>query len=101
MGRLRIEVPKKEIEAFCRKWRVKELSIFGSALREDFGPASDVDVLVELQPDHELSLYDWVDMIDELKTMFRRDVDLVAKGGLRNPFRRQEILRTAEIVYAA
>jgi hypothetical protein len=101
MGELRIDVPKKEIEAFCRKWRVKEFSIFGSALREDFGPQSDIDVLVELQPGHGLSLYDWVDMIDELETMFRREVDLVAKGGLRNPFRRQEILRTAEVVYAA
>ena len=80
---------------------MKEFSIFGSALRDDFGPTSDVDVLVELHPDHGLSLYDWIDMIDELKTVFRREVDLVAKGGLRNPFRRQEILRTAEVVYAA
>ncbi len=101
MSPLRIEIPKKEIEAFCRKWRVKEFTIFGSALQEDFGPQSDVDVLVELQPDHGLSLYDWVDMIDELENVFQREVDLVAKGGLRNPFRRQEILRTAEIVYAA
>jgi hypothetical protein len=101
MSTLRIEVPQKEIETFCRKWKVKEFSIFGSALREDFGPQSDVDVLVELQPDHGLSLYDWIDMIDELRNVFRREVDLVAKGGLRNPFRRQEILRTAEVVYAA
>ncbi len=101
MGTLRLEVPKKEIEAFCRKWRVKELSIFGSALRDDFGPSSDVDVLVDLEPNHGLSLYDWIDMIDELKALFKRDVDLVAKGGLRNPFRRREILRTAEVVYAA
>lgn len=55
---LRIEIPKKEIEAFCRKWRVRELSIFGSALREDFGPRSDVDVLVDLNPGHGLSVYD-------------------------------------------
>jgi len=101
MGRPRIEIPKKDIEAFCRKWRVKELSIFGSALRDDFGPKSDIDVLVELEPDHGLSLYDWIDMIDELKTVFQREVDLVAKGGLRNPFRRHEILRTAEVIYAA
>ena len=101
MGKLRIEIPHKEIETFCKKWRVNELSIFGSALREDFGPQSDVDILVELQPDHGLSLYDWIDMIDELRTLFQREVDLVAKGGLRNPFRRREILRTAEVVYAA
>ena len=101
MGKPRIDIPKRKIADFCRKWKVKELSLFGSALRDDFGPDSDVDVLVELAPDHGLSLYDWVDMIDELKEIFGRDVDLVAKGGLRNPFRRREILRTAEVVYAS
>ena len=98
---LAIEVDRAQIEGFCRKWRVKELSIFGSALREDFLPGSDVDVLVELQPNHGLSLYDWVDMIEELKEIFGREVDLVAKGGLKNPFRRRQILRTAEVIYAA
>ena len=80
---------------------MKEFAVFGSALREDFGPHSDVDVLVELLPDHGLTLYDWVDMIEELKTLFGRNVDLVAKGGLNNLFRRREILRTAEVLYAA
>jgi len=98
---LRVGIDQAKIAEFCRKWRVKELSIFGSALREDFGPDSDVDVLVELLPDHGLSLYDWVDMIEELEAIFGRKVDLVAKGGLKNPFRRREILRTAEVLYAA
>jgi predicted nucleotidyltransferase len=98
---LAFAVERGRIEEFCRKWRVKELSIFGSALREDFGPESDVDVLVELQPDHGLSLYDWVDMIEELGAVFGRKVDLVAKGGLKNPLRRREILRTAEVVYGS
>ena len=101
MGKARIGVPKDRIEAFCRKWKVKELSLFGSALRGDLGPDSDVDVLVELAPHHGLSLYDWVDMIDELKEIFGREVDLVAKGGLKNPFRRREILQTAEVVYSS
>lgn len=101
MGNLRIEVPMDRITAFCRKWRVKEISIFGSALRSDFGPHSDVDVLVELEPDHGLDLYDWVDMIDELGEILGRSVDLVSKGGLKNPFRRMEILRTAEVLYAS
>ena len=101
MGKAHIDAPIERIEAFCRKWKVTELSIFGSALRDDFGPDSDVDILVELAPDHGLSLYEWVDMIDELKEIFGRDVDLVAKGGLKNPFRRREILRTAEVVYAS
>lgn len=98
---LRIAVDREGIAAFCRKWRVRELAIFGSALRDDFGPDSDVDVLAELAPDHGLSLYDWVDMIDELKAILGREVDLVAKGGLKNPFRRQEILETAQVVYAS
>ncbi len=100
-GNVRIDVPRGRIEAFCQRWKVKELSIFGSALRDDFGPDSDVDVLVELAPDHAVSLYEWVDMIDELKEIFGRDVDLVAKGGLKNPFRREEILRTAEVMHAS
>lgn len=98
---LRVSIDQERIEAFCRKWKVKELSIFGSALRDDFGPASDVDVLVELQLGHGLSLYDWVDMIEELKDILGHEVDLVAKGGLKNPFRRREILRSAEVVYAS
>lgn len=96
-----ITIPVDRIEAFCRKWKVKEFALFGSVLREDFQPDSDVDVLVELLPDHGLSLYDWVDMIEELKSIFGRDVDLVSKGGLRNPIRRREILGGAQVLYAA
>ena len=98
---LRLAVDTALIAEFCRKWRVKELSIFGSALRDDFGPDSDVDVLVELQREHGLVLYDWLAMIEELRAIFGRDVDLVAKGGLKNPLRRARILRTAEVLYAA
>ncbi len=98
---LAIPVDYARLEEFCRKWRVKELAIFGSALREDFRPDSDVDVLVELLPEHGLTLYDWVDMVEELRAIFGRKVDLVAKGGLKNPFRRRAILRTAQVLYAA
>jgi predicted nucleotidyltransferase len=101
MDPLAIAVSPRKLEAFCRKWRVRELSVFGSVLREEFGPASDVDILVDLLPDHGLTLYDWVDMRDELREIFGRDVDLVAKDGLRNPFRRREILRTARVLYAS
>jgi len=97
----KLGVSPSQVEAFCRKWKVREFAIFGSALCDDFGPESDVDVLVDLQPGHGLTLYDWVDMIDELKAMFGRDVDLVAKKGLKNPLMRREILRTAEVVYAS
>ncbi len=98
---MRIAADSTRIEAFCRKWGVTELSVFGSALRDDFSDDSDVDVLVALRPGHGLTLYDWLDMIEELRAIFGRDVDLVAKGGLKNPFRRREILRTARMLYAA
>ena len=94
-------IPKSAIEAFCLKWQVCELSLFGSALREDFGPDSDVDVLVVFVPNAPWSLFDWVDMVDDLKAIFGRDVDLVEKGGLHNPFRRHAILTSREIIYAA
>ncbi len=95
------QASRKKIEAFCRRWRIVEFSLFGSVLREDFRPESDVDVLVTFAPDAEHSLFDLVDMRDELKEVFGRDVDLVEEPLLENPFRRREILRTKELIYAA
>lgn len=100
MAAPRIEVPGDKVEAFCRKWRIAELSLFGSVLRDDFRPDSDVDVLVTFEPDVPWSLYDWIDMMDELSAVLGRQVDLVCREGLRNPFRRHEILTTREVVYA-
>jgi predicted nucleotidyltransferase len=96
-----ILLPHDQIAAFCRKWRVAELSLFGSVLRDDFGPESDIDVLVSFEPDAPWSLFEWVEMIDELKSIFGRDVDLVEREAIRNPFRRREILGTREVVYGA
>jgi uncharacterized protein len=73
----------------------------GSILREDHGPESDVDILVTFGDGAEWSLYDLVDMQEELKTIFGRDLDMGLKLGLRNPFRRHEILRTQRVIYAA
>jgi len=96
---LRIALDRERMEAFCRKWKVKEFSIFGSALRDDFGPDSDVDVLVVFHDDAPWSLWDIVHMQDELKEMFGREVDLVEKRALRNPFRKHHILKTHEVIY--
>jgi len=93
--------PIEKIEAFCRRWKVAELAVFGSARRGEMGPDSDVDLLIEFAPEASWSLYDWVDMIADLKVIFGREVDLVSKQGLRNPYRRQAILSEAEILYAA
>ena len=75
--------------------------MFGSALREDFGPDSDVDVLVSIDPGAHTGLFEMAQMQIELEKMFKRPVDLVEKEGLRNPYRRSEILRTAQVVYPA
>jgi predicted nucleotidyltransferase len=96
-----IEIPEDRLAAFCRQWKVKELALFGSVLREDFGPDSDIDVLVSFQPEAAWSLWDLLDMRDSLRDMFGREVDLIEKEALRNPFRRHEILKTHKVVYAA
>ena len=95
------EVPRDKIHEFCRRWRVTEFGLFGSVARGEIRPESDVDVLVTFAPDAGWSLFDLVEMQEELKVMFGREVHLVERGGLRNPFRRHEILRSMEIVYAA
>jgi predicted nucleotidyltransferase len=96
----RIPVSPERLAAFCQKWKVKELSIFGSILREDFRDDSDVDVLVQTLPESELG-WDWFDMQAELASLLGRKVDLVFMDGLRNPYRRREILRTRQVLYAA
>lgn len=96
-----IEVPMDKIKDFCGKWKIKEFSLFGSVLREDFRPESDIDVLVGFEENVGWSLYDVVEMKDELKAIFGRDVDIVEKGAVRNPFRRRSIMTNREVLYAA
>lgn len=86
---------------FCRRWHVRELSLFGSALREDFGPKSDIDLLVVFEQDAPISLWDWGPMLDELRAIFGRKVDLVEKDAIRNPLRRRHILAHTRVLYAA
>ena len=101
MGTGQIEIPKEQIAAFCHKWKIKEFSLFGSILREDFRPDSDVDVLILLQDDAPWDLFDWIDMLDELKALFGRQVDLVEQTAIDNPFRRRQIFKTRQVIYAA
>jgi len=86
---------------FCRRWRIRELSIFGSALRDDFGPESDLDFLVSFEPGTPLDIDRLLDMKEELEARCGRPVDLVEKEALRNPWRKHEILKTREVIYAA
>lgn len=101
MDGLPIDVPMDKIAEFCRKWKIRQFSLFGSVLPEDFRPESDVDVLVVLADDAPWDFFDWVDMIEELKGIFGREVDLVEKTAIRNPFRRRNILKNHKGIYAA
>ena len=97
-GKIQIEIPKERIAEFCRRHHIRRLSLFGSVLREDFRPESDVDVLVEFEPGHVPGLA-FFDIEEELSQMLGRRVDFVEVSGLSNPFRRHEILRTQEVLF--
>src|SRR3990172_9778002 len=89
-----IEFSEDALDSFCRKWRIRELSLFGSILRDDFGPESDIDVLVTFDPEAPWSLWDLIDMQEDLQSLVGRPVDLIEKEALRNPFRKEHILKT-------
>ena len=98
-----IDIPPNEIDAFCKRWQITELALFGSVLRDDFGPESDVDVLVEFEEGARHSLFELDDMELELEEIFGREVDLVSRRGVeasRNYIRRKAILDSAETIYA-
>jgi predicted nucleotidyltransferase len=97
----RIEVPRDRIEAFCRKWGVTALALFGSVLTPDFRPDSDLDVLVTFETGSRVSLFGFAEMQEELSEMFGREVDLVEKVALRNPFVRNHVLHHNHVIYAA
>ena len=102
--KVKVKIPKAKIAEFCKRWDVSELAIFGSALRADFRPDSDVDVLVSFAPEAKVSLFDMVHMQDELNQIFGRDVDLISKRGVedsRNYLRRKAILESAQVIYVA
>lgn len=98
---LKIDLDRDRLADFCRRWRISEFALFGSVLREDFRPESDVDVLVSFEPDAPWSLWDLSTMRHELEEIFGREVDLVEKKALRNPFRRHAILTSKQVIYAA
>ncbi|HET9228238.1 MAG TPA: nucleotidyltransferase family protein [Thermoanaerobaculia bacterium] len=104
MSELPIQLPEAEIERFCRRWKISELSLFGSVLRDEFRPDSDVDVLVSFGPDARWSLFDVVRMEEELQEILGRKVDLVERVAVErseNYIRRKSILSYLVPVYAA
>lgn len=101
MRTIQVDLPHEELKHFCEKWKVCEFSLFGSVLREDFRPESDLDVLVSFEDNARIGLWDMAQMVLELESMFGRKVDLIEKEGLCNPYRKEAILAQREIVYAA
>lgn len=97
--RAHIPVPYEQIADFCRRHSIRWLALFGSVLRDDFEPNSDVDVLIEFEPDAHVSAFAIGEMQYELSTMFARPVDFVLKDGLKRRIR-TSILDSAEVIYA-
>jgi predicted nucleotidyltransferase len=101
---IQIAIPHDALRAFCQRWRVSELALFGSAVQGDFRPESDIDLLVRFAPDARWTLLDFVQMRDELSEIFGRRVDLVTRRAVeasKNPLRRKAILESAQVIYVA
>lgn len=96
-----IHIEGEAIRNLCVRYMIQELSVFGSSLRQDFNAESDVDILVSFNTEAKISLFDIIDLENELTRMLGRKVDLVEKESLRNPIRRQSILSSMGIIYAA
>jgi predicted nucleotidyltransferase len=100
----RLGITASQLEAFCQQWHVAELSFFGSILRDDFTPASDVDLLVTYLPTAKRGLFQKIRMQEDLQALLNRDVDLVSKTAIqqsRNWLRRKNILNAAQVIYVA
>jgi hypothetical protein len=101
---LKIEIPQQVVAEFCKKWKIVEFSLFGSVLRDDFRPDSDVDVLVVFEPDAHWGFEHFQRMTKELEGLFGRKVDLVEKRLIEqteNYIRRKHILSNLKSIYVA
>jgi predicted nucleotidyltransferase len=90
-----------EIVHLCEKYSVNELSIYGSSIREDFTPNSDVNILVSFGNNPGTTLFDIMDLEKEFSKLLNREVNIVEKESIKNPIRKKKILSTREIIYAA
>lgn len=99
-----LELSKDKIDDFCRRWKISELAVFGSILRDNFSLESDIDLLVTFASDAEWSLLDHIRMEEELASLFGREVDLVNRRAVEqseNWIRRREILSTAQAIHVS
>ena len=96
-------IPLKDIARFCRRWQIREFALFGSAIRDDFRPESDIDILITFNPAAEWGLFEHAQMQNELRTLFDRKVDLVTRRALeqtQNQILRDRILKTAQLIFS-
>ncbi|NMF85327.1 nucleotidyltransferase domain-containing protein [Nodosilinea sp. P-1105] len=104
VAKAKILIDHEKIVEFCHRWKITELALFGSALREDFCPeSSDIDVLVSFAQEAHWTLFDLVDMEADIQQIFQRKVDLASRRGIersQNHHRRQSILNSAKVIYA-
>ena len=99
-----IDIPRDKVAAFCKHWQIVELAFFGSVLRDDFSPDSDVDVLVRFDPQARHTLFDLAQMQDDLSGLLGREADLIERVAVEqspNYIRRKAILQSAETICAA
>jgi uncharacterized protein len=97
----KIEINDKKVSEIASSYKILELYIFGSALRQDFSDKSDIDLLVKLSKDSGYSIFELIEIKSRFEKLFNRKIDLVEIDGLKNPYRREEILKTAKKIYAS
>ena len=100
IAQARISIPSQALTDFCRRNHIRHLGLFGSALRDDFRPDSDLDLLVEFEPGARVSLFTLADIRDELSALLGRAVDLVPRDGLK-PVIRDSVLAGELVLYVA
>ena len=96
----RLNCTLDDLEPLCQRWKILEMGLFGSALRDDFRADSDIDILITFEDQPGWSLLDLVDLKAELEKIFGRSVDIVQKKNLKNPYRRQAILDTHQVIFS-
>ncbi len=104
MDNIAVRVPIEELTRFSERWRIREIALFGSALRDDFRPDSDIDVLITFDESADWGLFAHVRMQQELEAIFGRPVDLISRRALEsssNWLRRNNIIRSARVIYSA
>lgn len=95
---VQVTIPTRQIADFCRRNAIRKLALFGSVLRNDFRPDSDIDVLVEFEPNAKVNYFTFIDMQDGLHQLFQREIDLHTPQSL-SPYIRPDIIQSAEVIY--